>query len=44
MTANTERLISQTNSSLEDYLVSMRRLSDALYYNAIREVDCLQGY
>ncbi len=43
MTANTERLISQTTSSLEDYLVSMRRLSDALYYNAIREVDLSTG-
>ena len=29
----------QTEESLEDYLVSMRRISDALYYNLIKEND-----
>lgn len=34
-----EKLMEQTRENLEDYLVSMRRISDALYYNVIKEND-----
>ena len=36
---NTQKLIEQTGKSLEDYLVSMRQISDTAYYNAIKESD-----
>ena len=36
---NTQKLIEQTGKSLEDYLVSMRQISDAAYYNTIKESD-----
>ncbi len=36
---NTQKLIEQTGKSLEDYLVSMRQISDALYYNTIKESE-----
>lgn len=36
---NTQKLMEQTGKSLEDYLISMRRISDAAYYNTIKESD-----
>lgn len=34
-----QTLMEQTRESLEDYLISMRRISDALYYNVVKEND-----
>ena len=34
---STESILRQTRSSLEDYLLSMRNISDAIYYNVIQE-------
>ena len=39
MTESTEQLMSQTESNFEDYLTAMRRVSDALYYSAIKDKD-----
>lgn len=39
MIQSTSRLMEQTGENLEDYLGSMRRISDAVYYNAIKEND-----
>lgn len=36
---STQKLMEQTGESLEDYLVSMRQISDAIYYNIIKEND-----
>ncbi len=36
---STRKLMEQTEESLEDYLVRMRRTSDAVYYNVIKEND-----
>lgn len=36
---STKKLMKQTEEGLEDYLVSMRQISDALYYNVIKEND-----
>lgn len=36
---STQKLMEQTGEKLEDYLVSMRRISDAVYYNVIKESD-----
>ena len=36
---NTQKLMEQTSENLEDYLVSMRQVSDAVYYNVIKEND-----
>lgn len=36
---STEMLMEQTGETLEDYLVSMRQISDAVYYNVIKEND-----
>lgn len=36
---STQKLMEQTGESLEDYLVSMRQISDAVYYNVIKEND-----
>lgn len=36
---STKKLMKQTEEGLEDYLVSMRQISDALYYNVIKESD-----
>lgn len=36
---STRKLIEQTGENLEDYLVSMRQISDAVYYNVIKEND-----
>lgn len=35
----TGKLMEQTGEHLEDYLVSMRQVSDAVYYNVIKEND-----
>ena len=36
---STQTLMKQTGNSLEDYLVSMRQISDAVYYNVVKEND-----
>ena len=36
---STEKLMEQAGENLEDYLVSMRQISDAVYYNVIKEND-----
>lgn len=36
---STHKLVEQTGESLEDYLVQMRQISDAAYYNVIKEND-----
>lgn len=36
---STRKLIEQSGENLEDYLVSMRQISDAVYYNVIKEND-----
>lgn len=36
---STRKLIEQTGETLEDYLSSMRQISDAVYYNVIKEND-----
>ena len=37
MTDSMEQLMSQTESNFEDYLTSMRRISDAMYYDTIKD-------
>ena len=37
--SGTQKLIEQAGENLEDYLVSMRRVSDSIYYNVIKEND-----
>lgn len=39
MTENASQVLGQTVVNLEDYLRSMRRMSDAMYYDAIKEAD-----
>ncbi len=36
---NAQKVMEQTEESLENYLMSMRRISDAAYYKAVREYD-----
>ena len=36
---STQMLMEQTGENLEDYLISMRQISDAAYYNVIKESD-----
>lgn len=36
---STETLMEQTGESLENYLIGMREISDAVYYNVVREND-----
>ena len=36
---STQKLVEQTGESLEDYLVNMRQVSDAAYYNIIKGND-----
>ena len=36
---STQKLMEQTGENMEDYLVSMRQISDAVYYNVIKEND-----
>ena len=35
----TQKMMEQTGETLEDYLVSMRQISDTVYYNVIKESD-----
>ena len=37
--SGTQKLIGQAGENLEDYLVGMRRVSDSIYYNVIKEND-----
>ncbi len=39
MTESMEQLMSQTEANFEDYLTSMRRVSDAMYYDVIKDKD-----
>ena len=39
MIQSTQMLMEQTGENLEDYLVSMRQISDAAYYDVIEEND-----
>ena len=39
ITQSTQKLMEQTGENLEDYLMSMRRISDTVYYNIIKESD-----
>ncbi len=39
MTESMEQLMSQTESNFEDYLTAMRRVSDAMYYDTIKDKD-----
>lgn len=39
MMENTEQLLNQVSSNLEDYLRNMRRISDAMYYAVIKGKD-----
>lgn len=41
ITQSTQKLMEQTGENLEDYLVSMRQISDAVYYNVVKENDFL---
>ena len=34
---STRRLLEQTGENLEEYLISMRQISDAAYYNVIKD-------
>ena len=36
---STQKLMEQTGETLEDYLIRMRQISDAVYYNVIKEKD-----
>ncbi|MDD4369046.1 MAG: histidine kinase, partial [Oscillospiraceae bacterium] len=37
--SSTQKLLEQSGENLEDYLVSMRQISDAVYYNVVKEYD-----
>ncbi|MCR4904363.1 MAG: sensor histidine kinase [Butyrivibrio sp.] len=39
ITQTSEQLLGQVASNLEDYLLSMRRISDAMYYDVIKDKD-----
>ena len=39
MQENSRQLLEQTTINLEDYLRSMRRISDAMYYSVIKDKD-----
>ena len=39
----TELLMKQSAVNLEDYLLSMRRISDAMYYDVIKNMDIAEG-
>ncbi len=41
ITQSTHKLMEQAGENLEDYLVNMRQISDAVYYNVIKENDFL---
>ena len=36
---STQKLMDQTKDSMDEYLVNMRQISDAAYYNVIKESD-----
>ena len=36
---NTQKLMEQTGENMEAYLMSMRQISDTVYYNVIKEND-----
>ncbi len=36
---NTQQMMEQVKESMEDYLIGMRQVSDAVYYNVIKEKD-----
>lgn len=36
---SSRKLMEQTGESMEDYLVNMRQISDAIYYNVVKEND-----
>lgn len=36
---STQKMMEQTEESLENYLMNMRQISDAIYYNVIKESD-----
>lgn len=36
---NTQEMIEQTKEAMEDYLVTMRQISDTVYYNVVKEND-----
>lgn len=36
---SSRKLMEQTGETMEDYLVNMRRISDAVYYNVVKEND-----
>ncbi|EJW92214.1 hypothetical protein EVA_19679, partial [gut metagenome] len=38
-TESSQKLMEQTGESMEDYLVNMRQISDAVYYNVVKEND-----
>ena len=42
MRENSRQLLEQTAINLEDYLRSMRRISDAMYYSVIKDKDLEQ--
>lgn len=39
---STKRLMEQTGENLEDYLANMRQISDAVYYNVVKEHDYIR--
>lgn len=39
MIENSVTMMNQTGENLEDYLISMRQISDTIYYNVIKETD-----
>ena len=42
MNESMEQLMSQTEANFEDYLTAMRRVSDAMYYDTIKDKDMTQ--
>lgn len=39
---STQKLMEQTDETLEDYLANMRQVSDALYYNVVKKNDLFE--
>lgn len=39
ITGSTQKLMEQAGENMEDYLISMRQISDTVYYNVIKEND-----
>lgn len=40
---SSRKLMEQTGETMEDYLVNMRQISDAIYYNVVKENDFLNS-